>query len=145
MVEHFIARTREIYRMEVRTQSAGQGLGGLWIAFQYNNTRTHKSPELSTVVNGRLRLQGRAGKTTTPQTSQSVSPGETADALSACWRLFCHRLKRCRLEPRIFLQQDPDFTFGLFQLLAAGRRELHPLSEDCEGFIEGHFPLLQFL
>ncbi len=63
-----IAGMREIDRMEVRAQSAGQGLGGLRITFQDNNTRTHKSPEHSTVVNGRLRLREGPGKTTTPQT-----------------------------------------------------------------------------
>jgi hypothetical protein len=54
------------------------------------------------------------------------------------------RFEGFRLQLAIALQQDFNFTFGFFQLLAAGTRELHALIKKLQRPVEGNVSLFQF-
>src|SRR5208337_335478 len=69
----------------------------------------------------------------------------TVGSLPVGRRLFRRRLKRLGLELPVLLQQDFYLAFSLFQLLAAGGREVHPFFKESERLFQRHISLFQFL
>ena len=71
--------------------------------------------------------------------------GQKSSHLPSCRQLLCQRLEWFRLKLPVLLQQDFDFSFRLFQFLAAGRRKLHAFFKECQRSLQRDLSLFQFL
>src|ERR1700749_1808575 len=96
---------------------------------------SHMIPDLSVVNGWRWRPFKAAGwlGTTTPQTACWFA--ETAD-LSATRRFLGQRLEWFGLELSVFLQQNLNFSFCLFQFFPTGGRKLHAFLEERQRLLQ---------
>src|SRR5579863_8175481 len=127
----------------MRMEPTGQELGNLGVLLDNNDNWSHRSPDLRsastlnvvplTIIVPSQRLTRAAGRARKPQLHRQLSVSSRAVSRRSTVRgrllgsSVSQRFEGFGLELSVFLEQNFNFTFSLFQFLAARRGKLHAL------------------